>query len=311
MNRFIWIALIAISLLPVAVAQGPNEGFVMESEGTQHLLQHADPTYPPIAKAAHVQGTVLLHVDVDEHGNVTKVEAIGGPPMLRTAAADTVKHWTYRPFEVNGEARLVHVIVSVPFSLGIPDATENSDQAIGQAFFPKSDECRAENAAGKWADAVRLCGEAVTIADRFPDTKERANEIRTAHESYGEALAFSGDLPTALIEFRKTVAVAKASLTPDEAEYAGAYYWQAFGEHASKMSDEADRDYATAEESYRKAIASLPDLKEEYTRELAHTLAYHAILKKQMGQDADADRLRSEALRLNPHVVDELGGKKQ
>src|ERR1035438_118469 len=106
MNRFVWIALIAFAPLCSANGQGPNEGFVMESEGTQHLLQHADPIYPPIAKAAHVQGTVLLHVDVDERGNVTKAEVIGGPPMLRGAATDAVKHWTYRPFEINGKASL-------------------------------------------------------------------------------------------------------------------------------------------------------------------------------------------------------------
>ncbi len=49
-----------------AHGQGPNEGFVMEGEGTRHLLSHAEPIYPPIAKAAHVQGSVLLHADVDE-----------------------------------------------------------------------------------------------------------------------------------------------------------------------------------------------------------------------------------------------------
>ena len=66
-------------------AQGPNEGFVMEAEGIQHLLPHADPMYPPIAQAEHVQGTVLLHVTVDVTGKVTAVPFLSAflPPRRR------------------------------------------------------------------------------------------------------------------------------------------------------------------------------------------------------------------------------------
>ena len=301
--------LLAFALAASAcLAQGPNEGFIMESEGTQHLLTHADPVYPPIAKAAHVQGSVLLHVSVNEQGRVTAAEAIGGPAMLKAAAIDAVKRWSYKPFEVRGKATAVRVVVSVPFSLGILSATEKSDQAIGQAYFPKFDECRAANASGRWVDAAKSCGEAVEIANRFPDPAQRANEIRSAHENYGEALAFSGNLPDALTEFHKTVEVASKSLTPVDAEYAAAYYWLAFGEHASKMTSDAERDYSTSEASFRKAMSNLPDMEKTYGKELAHTLAYHAVLEKQLGHDQDAATMVAEALKLDPHALDGMGG---
>jgi len=287
-----------------AYPQGPNEGFVMESEGTRHLIVHPNPVYPPIAKAAHVQGSVLLHVSVDANGSVTGVEAIGGPPMLRGAAIEAVRHWTYRPFEVDGKATAVKVVVSIPFSLGIPSIQEKSDQAIGAAYFPKADECRAANAAGHWNEAVKICGDLVAISDRFPDPNERKGESRLAHEEFGEALAFSGDLPRALTEFHKDVSLAEKSLTPTDAEYATAYYWLAFVEHASQMPSEAEHDYSTSEASYRKAIVNLPDMKQIYSRYLAHTLAYHSVLASQSGQADRANAMRQEALQLDPKSLD-------
>jgi TonB family protein len=292
-------------------AQGPNDGFVMEGEGARHLLTHIEPVYPPIAKATHVQGSVLLHVDVDETGTITKVEVIGGPPMLRGAAADAVKQWKYKPFEVDGKPAPVRVVVSVPFSLGIPSATEKSDTAIGQAYFPKSDECRAANAKGQWDQAVTLCGELVAIAERFPDPSQRMNEIRIAHQNYGEALVFSGDHTKALEEFHRTTEIAEKSLTATDAEYGAAYFWQAFGEHASKMPTEAERDYSKAEDSFRKAIVNLPDMKQIYGHYLAHTLAYHSVLAQQTGREDQARAMQAEALQLDPKALDGMRGNGQ
>jgi TonB family protein len=311
MNKKVLIAVACTLFCAFAPGQGPNEGFVLEGEATRHLLEHRDPIYPPIAKAAHVQGSVLLHAYVDEHGSVTKVEVLDGPPMLRQAASDAVKSWTYKPFEINGQASKVRIVVSVPFSLGIPASTEKSDNAIGQSYFPKADECRAANAKGQWTQAVVLCGDLVTIAERFPDPSLRMNEVRGAHQDYGEALAFSGDLPKALEQFHRTTELAEKSLTSKDAEYGTAYYWQAFGEHASKMSIEAERDYSKAEDSYRKAIVNLPEMKQIYGRYLAHTLAYHSILAQQTGRDDQAKAMQTEALQLDPKALDGMKGNNQ
>ena len=308
MSKISMAAVLLLGLIGYVRAQSANEGFVMDSEGIQHLISHPEPVYPPIAKTLHLQGTVLLHVGVDATGTVTKVDVLGGPPMLRAAAIDAVKKWTYRPFEVNGQAAAVQVVVSVPFSLGIPAAEEKTDEAIGQAYFPKFDECNALNSAGNWADAVRTCGDAVAIAARFPNQTSRANEIRTAHLVYGEALAFSRDLPGAMMQFREAVEVAKGSLTPKDAEYASAYFWLALGEQASQMVADADRDYGVAESSYREAIVSLPVMKATYVHSLARTLTYHAILMEQTGDLERMKAMREEAISLDPHALDGMKG---
>jgi TonB family protein len=307
MNKAI-VALLWIVCSGSVWAQGPNDGFIMESEGMRHVIEHPAPEYPPIAKIAHQQGSVLLHVSVDQKGVVTKVEVVGGPSMFNGAAIDAVKKWTYRPFEKDGTPVAVQVIVSVPFSLGIPPETEKSDNAIGQAFFSKADECRTANATGHWTDAVKLCGDLVVIAERFPDPTSRSLEIASAHESFGEALAFTGQMASALEQFHMVTHSADKYLKPTDSEYADAYYWQAFAEHASHMPVEAERDYKTAESSYRKAMVQLPDMKAIYGRSLAHALAFHSVLVQQQGDLTRMTAMRTEAIALDPHSLDAIKG---
>jgi hypothetical protein len=48
--------------------------------------------YPPIAKAAHVQGTVILMTRFNTDGNVDATRTLSGPAMLEKAATDFVIH---------------------------------------------------------------------------------------------------------------------------------------------------------------------------------------------------------------------------
>jgi TonB family protein len=53
------------------------------------------PQYPPLARAARIEGSVKLNFLVDDKGNVASVEAMSGHPMLKSAAADIVKSWRF------------------------------------------------------------------------------------------------------------------------------------------------------------------------------------------------------------------------
>jgi len=84
----------------------------------QGLLEHkVDPEYPADAKEKHVEGTVVLNVDIDDEGNVARVELMSGHPQLAPAAMDAVLQWRYRPFVLNGEAVAVETTVEVKFAL--------------------------------------------------------------------------------------------------------------------------------------------------------------------------------------------------
>ena len=82
------------------------------------LLQKTQPSYPPIAKAARVSGTVVLQATISKTGTITNLRVISGPEMLRQAALDAVRTWRYRPYLLNNEPVEVDTTVNVIFTLG-------------------------------------------------------------------------------------------------------------------------------------------------------------------------------------------------
>jgi protein TonB len=76
------------------------------------------PQYPAIAKAARIQGTVVLQATISKNGTIENLHVINGPPMLQAAAMEAVRSWRYKPYLLNGEPVEVETQVNVVFSLG-------------------------------------------------------------------------------------------------------------------------------------------------------------------------------------------------
>lgn len=89
------------------------------SEGVEQglLLQKVDPVYPPLAKQARIQGTVILQVVISKSGDVENVQLFSGHPLLASAAIDAVKQWKYKPYLLNGTPVEVETRVNVNFLL--------------------------------------------------------------------------------------------------------------------------------------------------------------------------------------------------
>lgn len=68
-----------------------------------------------MATAAHVSGVVVLRVEIDTTGAVTKLVVISGPEMLRSAAVNAVKQYSYKPFLIEGVPSTVRTAVQVKF----------------------------------------------------------------------------------------------------------------------------------------------------------------------------------------------------
>jgi TonB family protein len=84
------------------VAQMPAPTAVLAAQVPKRAIParliHSVPAqYPQMARQLHVEGEVMLEVQVDVSGTVSTVKAISGPPLLRTAAIDCVKRWKYQP----------------------------------------------------------------------------------------------------------------------------------------------------------------------------------------------------------------------
>jgi protein TonB len=76
--------------------------------------------YPPQALHAHMQGTVLLRVLVDEHGvpqDVMIARSSGYALLDRSAREQVLKGWTFEPAMVNGHAIRAWAQVPVSFNL--------------------------------------------------------------------------------------------------------------------------------------------------------------------------------------------------
>ena len=83
-----------------------------------NLLHQVLPTYPAIAKTAHVSGTVRLHAVISKDGTIQELQYVSGPALLMRAAMDAVHEWKYRPTMLNGEPVEVDTTIDVVFSLG-------------------------------------------------------------------------------------------------------------------------------------------------------------------------------------------------
>jgi TonB family protein len=88
-------------------------GNVMASQ----LVSQEKPTYPPLAKAARVQGTVRLETLIGKDGHVENLQMVAGPPLLVKAAMDAVQQWVYKPTLLNGNPVEVITTVDVNFTL--------------------------------------------------------------------------------------------------------------------------------------------------------------------------------------------------
>ena len=61
--------------------------------GITSVTETSQLVYPPIARAAHVSGIVILLVHFGQDGIATNGTVVSGPTMLRASALDFVKSW--------------------------------------------------------------------------------------------------------------------------------------------------------------------------------------------------------------------------
>ena len=80
-------------------------------------VRDAAPTYPAIARAAGVQGIVIIEATIGVNGNVQDAKIIRSIPLLDAAALDAVRQWQYTPTRLNGTPVAVVMTVTVNFRL--------------------------------------------------------------------------------------------------------------------------------------------------------------------------------------------------
>lgn len=108
-----------MSSVPAAVPKAATPQRVRVSQGvSQGLLIHkVQPQYPPLARQARIQGTVVLQALIGKDGSIQNLHVVSGHPMLTNAALEAVKEWRYKPYYLNGEPVEVETTINVNFTL--------------------------------------------------------------------------------------------------------------------------------------------------------------------------------------------------
>jgi len=102
---------------PVAVERPKGPIRIFSGMKEPRLLYEPPLVYSPVAMQAHVSGTVVLEAIIDEHGNVTQVQVISGPPLLLNSAIKAVAGRKYEPTILDGQPVSIRLNVKVDFRL--------------------------------------------------------------------------------------------------------------------------------------------------------------------------------------------------
>ena len=105
---------------PVGPAGRLGEGPPVRAGGLirePQKLRHVAPSYPDLARAARVQGAVVLDCTLTPEGRVSDVRVVSGHPLLVPAAVSAVEQWRFTPTLLNGVPVPVILTVTVRFEL--------------------------------------------------------------------------------------------------------------------------------------------------------------------------------------------------
>jgi len=78
------------------------------------------PDYPADARAAGVDGVVVVQVTIDEQGNVAEARAVSGPPQLQQVSISAALQAKFSPTLLMGEP--VKVTGVIVYNFGRPQS---------------------------------------------------------------------------------------------------------------------------------------------------------------------------------------------
>jgi protein TonB len=102
---------------PVAAERPKGPIRIFSGMKEPRLLYEPPVVYSPIARQAHISGTVVVEAIIDEHGNVIQVQVISGPPLLLDSAIKAVTGRKYEPTILDGQPVAIRLTAKVVFRM--------------------------------------------------------------------------------------------------------------------------------------------------------------------------------------------------
>ncbi|MDR3792216.1 MAG: M56 family metallopeptidase [Terracidiphilus sp.] len=88
------------------------------TDAAGNLISKVAPKYPPEAKKARIQGTVVLNAIIGTDGHMKELRVLSGAAPLVQAAMEAVRQWVYKPYLLNGKPVQVETTINVIYTLG-------------------------------------------------------------------------------------------------------------------------------------------------------------------------------------------------
>jgi len=100
---------------PPAAAPTPPRAPISGGVLNGKAINLPKPQYPPIARAAHAAGTVVVQVLIDENGNVVSAKAVSGHPLLQAVAVAAARQARFSPTKLSGQPVKVTGVIQYNF----------------------------------------------------------------------------------------------------------------------------------------------------------------------------------------------------
>jgi len=108
---------VVLGATPEAVdsPQGPRRNTISGGVLNGKALELPKPAYPPVARAAHASGTVVVQVLIDEDGYVIAARAVSGHPLLQAASVAAAREARFSPTRLAGAPVKVAGVIQYNF----------------------------------------------------------------------------------------------------------------------------------------------------------------------------------------------------
>jgi len=110
----------------------PNNITAQNSDESQRnepaVVAAVAPVFPPIARAAHAKGEIVVEVKINSEGQVTETKVISGHALLQKVSDVAAKRWKFDCGKDQRSARLI-------FAFGYVDG-KSSDPEYTITFLP-------------------------------------------------------------------------------------------------------------------------------------------------------------------------------
>jgi protein TonB len=100
-----------------ASSVGPESEKLSPEVAAGSLLYRVEPEYPAAARAAGIEGPVVLAVHIGPDGSVKELKQLSGSVVLGQAAMEAVKNWRFKPHAINGQPSEMETTIKLNFKM--------------------------------------------------------------------------------------------------------------------------------------------------------------------------------------------------